>query len=126
MVRDIFYPIFHLPPTLNINQYVRLLEFMLINTLTAIGLDSFRIEGAPGIYTHQGKIASIGVRMSQKRCYHGVSLNVSCPLFPFSWLISCGDPNLTITSIAHHDRYPSMMCIKELMQENFFKLLLKE
>jgi len=122
----VFYPIFKLPERLNVKQYVHLLEQVIINTLSEIGIFSFRLDGAPGIYTTEGKISSIGIRVSQQYCYHGVSLNVSCPLKPFSWLISCGNPNLKITSIADHHFYPSIYSVKKMMQENFFKLIDKE
>ncbi|NBV28510.1 lipoyl(octanoyl) transferase [bacterium] len=122
----VFYPIFKLPAGLNVKQYVHLLEQVVINTLVEIGISSFRMEGAPGIYTIAGKISSIGIRVSQQYCYHGISLNVSCPLRPFSWLISCGNPHLKITSIADHHFYPSICSVKKMMQENFFKLIDKE
>jgi lipoyl(octanoyl) transferase len=46
------------------------------------------------------KIASIGVHLSRGVSTHGFAVNVDLDLAPFSWVIACGLPDVTMTSIA--------------------------
>ena len=61
------------------------------------------IEGAPGVYVGDKKIASIGLRISKGRSYHGISLNVNMDLTPFSLINPCGYAGLEVTQISHFD-----------------------
>jgi lipoyl(octanoyl) transferase len=67
-----------------------------IDTLAAYNLAGERKAGAPGIYIADGawqgaKIAALGLKVRGSGCtYHGVSLNVSMDLEPFSWINPCG------------------------------------
>ncbi len=56
---------------------------------------------APGVYIEQQKIAALGLRILQGRCYHGLSLNVAMDLTPFSQINPCGYPGLQVTQLAH-------------------------
>ncbi len=47
------------------------------------------------------KIASIGVHVSRGVSTHGFAVNVDLDLDPFSWVVACGLPDVTMTSIAH-------------------------
>ena len=81
-------------------EFVNRIEQAVIDTLAAYNLNSDRKSGAPGIYiangNHQGaKIAALGLKIRGNGCtYHGVSLNVSMDLQPFSWINPCGYPGL--------------------------------
>ncbi len=68
--------------------------------------ESYQIEAeqqskAPGVYIKQQKIAALGLRILQGRCYHGLSLNVAMDLTPFSQINPCGYPGLQVTQLAH-------------------------
>ena len=44
-------------------------------------------------------MASLGLRIRQGRCYHGLSLNVDMDLEPFSRINPCGYPGLRVTQL---------------------------
>jgi lipoyl(octanoyl) transferase len=77
-------------------EFVNNIEQAVIDTLAAYNLASERKPGAPGIYMSDGawqgaKIAALGLKIRGNGCtYHGVSLNVSMDLTPFSWINPCG------------------------------------
>ncbi len=108
----VFYPIFQLKE-FSVHTYVRILEQVIIDFLASVGIDSFRKDGAPGVYTNRGKIASIGLRVSRGWVYHGFSLNIACSLIPQKSLISCGDDSLVLTSIYDHGIFISIQDVKK-------------
>ena len=57
------------------------------------------IEGAPGVYVEKKKIASVGLRISKGRSYHGISLNFDMDLSPFNQINPCGYKGLEVTQI---------------------------
>ena len=57
------------------------------------------ISGAPGVYVGNEKIASIGLRISRGKTYHGISLNVDMDLSPFLQINPCGYEGLKVTQI---------------------------
>ncbi|MEC4718743.1 lipoyl(octanoyl) transferase LipB [Noviherbaspirillum sp. CPCC 100848] len=77
-------------------EFVHKIEQSVIETLQAYNLSGERKPGAPGIYMANApwkgaKIAALGLKVRGNGCtYHGVSLNVSMDLAPFSWINPCG------------------------------------
>ena len=67
--------------------------------LKEYAIDSTFIEGAPGVYVDGKKIASIGLRISKGKTYHGISINVDMDLTPFSYINPCGYEGLEVTQI---------------------------
>jgi lipoyl(octanoyl) transferase len=57
------------------------------------------ISGAPGVYVQDEKIASIGLRISRGKTYHGISLNVDMDTEPFKQINPCGYEGLKVTQI---------------------------
>jgi lipoyl(octanoyl) transferase len=55
------------------------------------------------VYVGEKKIASIGLRISKGRTYHGISLNVDMDLIPFSLINPCGYEGLEVTQISDFD-----------------------
>ena len=53
-----------------------------------------------GVWVADRKIASIGVHVSRGVSTHGFALNVDMDLDPFSWIVACGLPGVTMTSLA--------------------------
>ena len=95
------YPIISLSPEReDVHKYVRDLEEVLIRSLAACGIESFRIEGLTGVHTREGKIAAIGVHIRRWVTTHGFALNVNTDLSFFNWIISCeGEPVTTMEII---------------------------
>jgi lipoyl(octanoyl) transferase len=93
-----------------VKEYVHRIEEALIDTLWDWGVVGHRVRTAPGIYVRVdapfdhavlhtdssdlfrglGKIAALGVKVSNHRTYHGVALNVAMDLEPFSRIDPCG------------------------------------
>ena len=79
------------------------LQNLIQNILKNYSIESSFIEGAPGVYVEDKKIASIGLRISNGRSYHGISLNVNMDLAPFSLINPCGYAGLEVAQISHFD-----------------------
>ena len=80
--------------------YVRSLEAALIETLAPFGIDSQRVDGRPGVWAGDAKIAAIGVRISRGVTSHGFALNVDPDMRYFSYIVPCGLSDVTVTSMA--------------------------
>ena len=81
-------------------RLVTALEQAVIALLADHGIRAERRVGAPGVYTAQGKIASLGLRVKQGRSYHGLALNIAMDLAPFSRIDPCGYPGQAVTQLA--------------------------
>ena len=77
-------------------------------------IDSNIVDGAPGVYVAEKKIASIGLRFSKGKSYHGVSINVDMDLSPFLKINPCGYENLSMTQVTE---FYKDITIKQLMQD---------
>ena len=95
-----------------VKEYVYRIEQAILKTLEAFGVTGHRVGGAPGIYVklddpfgHSaltgprdpsdpfrglGKIAALGIKVSQHCTYHGVALNVAMDLAPYERINPCG------------------------------------
>ena len=94
-----------------VKEYVFRVEQAVLDVLADFGITGHRVRGAPGIYVRLadpashavlppanaggafaglGKIAALGIKVSQHRAYHGVALNVAMDLEPFSRIDPCG------------------------------------
>jgi lipoyl(octanoyl) transferase len=87
---------------LNIRTLVSLLENTVIELLAEHGVDAVAKKDAPGVYVQlndgqEAKIASLGLRVKNNCCYHGLSLNVDMDLSPFAAIDPCGYAGLKIT-----------------------------
>ena len=76
------------------------LQNLIQKILQHYSIESSFVEGAPGVYVGDKKIASIGLRISKGRSYHGISLNVDMDLTPFSFINPCGYEGLEVTQIS--------------------------
>jgi lipoyl(octanoyl) transferase len=87
---------------LNIRQLVTVIEGTVVNLLADYGIQAYSKSDAPGVYVknahnQEAKIASLGLRIKNNRCYHGLSLNVDMDLTPFSAIDPCGYVGLAVT-----------------------------
>ncbi len=87
---------------LNIRSLVSLLEQTVIELLAQYQVSAVAKADAPGVYvtlnnTQEAKIASLGLRVKNNCCYHGLSLNIDMDLSPFSAIDPCGYKGLTVT-----------------------------
>ena len=83
------------------------------NLLNEFSIESNFIDGAPGVYVEDKKIASIGLRISKGKSYHGISINVDMDLEPFSNINPCGYKGLEVVQIKD---FKEKITIKEVEQ----------
>jgi lipoyl(octanoyl) transferase len=68
-----------------------------IDLLAKYGVNAVAKADAPGVYVHEAKIASLGLRIKNNCCYHGLSLNIDMDLKPFAAIDPCGYVGLKVT-----------------------------
>jgi lipoyl(octanoyl) transferase len=95
-----------------VKEYVFRLEEAVLRVLASFGVTGHRVPGAPGIYVSLddpfchaarpapvpgadpfaglGKVAALGIKVSNHCAYHGLSLNVAMDLEPFTRIDPCG------------------------------------
>ena len=78
---------------------VKNLEDFIQDLLKQYDIETNIISGAPGVYVQDKKIASIGLRISRGKTYHGISLNVDMDKKPFKQINPCGYEGLKVTQI---------------------------
>jgi lipoic acid synthetase len=82
-------------------HYVHAVEQLLIDALGDVGLaGASRLDGYPGVWIEDRKIAAIGVRLSRGRSMHGFALNVHPDLSMFDHIVPCGIADKAVTSLA--------------------------
>ena len=82
---------------LAVRPLVRLLELSVIDLLAAYGIAAAARVEAPGVYVAGAKIAALGLRIRDGRCYHGLAFNVDMDLSPFHAIDPCGYSGLAVT-----------------------------
>ncbi len=88
---------------LNVRQLVSALENSIIQLLAEFNVCAEARADAPGVYVADKKngkakkIASVGLRLKNQSCYHGLSLNVDMDLSPFNAIDPCGYRGLEVT-----------------------------
>ena len=90
------------------------LQSLIQNILQKYGIESSFVEGAPGVYVEEKKIASIGLRISKGKSYHGISINVDMDLKPFSLINPCGYEGLEVTQISDFDSNVTLEDVKSV------------
>ena len=98
------------------------LQNLIQNILKNYSIESSFIEGAPGVYVEDKKIASIGLRISNGRSYHGISLNVNMDLTPFSLINPCGYAGLEVTQISHFDSNATLEDVESVAIKEMYTL----
>jgi lipoyl(octanoyl) transferase len=113
-----------------VKEYVFRIEEAVIRTLAEFGVTGHRVGGAPGIYVRLddpfshavlpqrpqrrehgspapqpdfsglGKIAALGIKVSNHRAYHGVALNVAMDLQPYQRINPCGYAGLQTVDLS--------------------------
>jgi len=87
----------------DIGAHLRTMEAAIVAALSGVGIDarSRCEEGADytGVWVDDRKIASIGVHVSHGVSTHGFAVNVNNDLTPFTWIVPCGLPGVSMTSV---------------------------
>lgn len=84
---------------LGAHTYLRFLEGILIGVLATYGVEGFRDPEYTGVWTAQGKIAAMGIRVSGGVSLHGFALNVNTDLRYFGLIVPCGIQGRPVASL---------------------------
>uniref|UniRef100_M4D440 lipoyl(octanoyl) transferase n=3 Tax=Brassica campestris TaxID=3711 RepID=M4D440_BRACM len=97
----VMYPIINLRNhEMDLHWYLRTLEEVVINVLSsAFSIKASRVDGLTGVWVGNQKVAAIGIRVSKWITYHGLALNVTTDLTPFSSIVPCGIRDRQVGSI---------------------------
>jgi lipoate-protein ligase B len=96
------YPIMRVP---DLMSYVQTMERAIVAALGDEGVANARGRSGEGreligAWVDERKIASIGVHRSRGVTTHGFAINVDNDLAPFGWVVACGLPEVTMTSVS--------------------------
>ncbi len=84
-----------------VSRYVRDLEESVIRALAAFAITGERLQGHPGVWVGNDKIAAIGVKINARRiASHGFAVNVTTDLSYFDRIVPCGIRDRGVTSVA--------------------------
>jgi lipoyl(octanoyl) transferase len=84
---------------LKVRELVDIIEGSMMEVLAQYQISAFTKKNAPGVYVDKKKIASVGLRLKNNCCYHGLSLNVDMDLSPFKAIDPCGYAGLEMTQM---------------------------
>ncbi|HEV3047402.1 MAG TPA: lipoyl(octanoyl) transferase LipB [Solirubrobacteraceae bacterium] len=117
------YPIMRIT---DVDAYLRTMEEAIVAALSEVGVRarSRHEEGIDytGVWVKDRKIASIGVHVSRGIATHGFAVNVENDLEPFSWVVACGLPGVTMTSLARElapSRSTGLACVRRRVAYQF-------
>lgn len=108
---------------LNIRKLVSLLENAVIELLDSFSKKAVAKADAPGVYVEEAKIASLGLRIKNNCCYHGLSLNINMDLSPFEAIDPCGYAGLKVTQTKDLGINANFEVIRELLLNILMKNL---
>lgn len=100
------YPILRLAEPLDVVDYVRKVEEVLISSCRDVGLSVERVEGRSGVWLPADngkparKLGQIGIRVSRGVTMHGFALNCDCDLSWSQLIVPCGIADAGVTSIS--------------------------
>ncbi|APG27895.1 lipoyl(octanoyl) transferase [Syntrophotalea acetylenivorans] len=83
----------------DLHHYLRFLEEVLIQVAADFNVVAWRREGATGIWTEKGKLASIGAGARRWITMHGFALNVCNDLEGFKRINPCGIVDCAMVSL---------------------------
>jgi len=84
---------------IGIKKMVSIIEQSLIELLSTYDITAHTLNGAPGVYVNESKIAALGLKVKQGRTYHGLSLNIDMDLSPYKLINPCGYRDLKVTQM---------------------------
>jgi lipoyl(octanoyl) transferase len=98
------YPIMKLPQPIDVVNYVRWMEQVLIDTIAHFGVTGTRVDGRTGVWVDVDgnfeKVAAIGIRVSEKVTMHGFALNCNNSLAPYEHIVACGISDAKTTTLS--------------------------
>jgi lipoyl(octanoyl) transferase len=84
---------------IGVREMVSRMENSVISMLDDMAIKANARADAPGVYVEHRKIAALGLRVKQGSCYHGLSINISMDLAPFSYINPCGYKGMEVVDL---------------------------
>ena len=107
---------------IGIKKMVSIIEQSLIEFLSTYDITAHTLNGAPGVYVNDSKIAALGLKIKQGRTYHGLSLNIDMDLSPYKLINPCGYRDLKVTQMRNlTDNMLNITNIKYELSEHLIK-----
>jgi len=101
------YPIVRLPEPLDVVAWVRDLEQVVLDAVTAVGLTAERVAGRSGVWLPRpdggpyDKVGAIGLHVAEGVSSHGIAVNCDNDLTPFAAIVPCGIADAGVTTLTH-------------------------
>lgn len=108
---------------IGIKALVNGIEEALIKTMAEYGVSANRREKAPGVYTDNKKIASLGLRVRKGCTFHGLAFNIHMDLEPFSRINPCGFIGLQVTQLSAYNSSVKSSQVQEKLIKHFCQVL---
>ena len=116
------YPIIRLDDPKKVVPFVRKIENVIIDSLSELSIEAFSKTDDTGVWTKEGKIASIGVKVSKWTTLHGFSLNISENTKGFDFINPCGSSDEHVVSIQQYDETVSFKEVTEIISRKFVEI----
>ena len=116
------YPIIRLDDPKKVVPFVRKIENVIIETLAELSIKAFSKTDDTGVWTKEGKIASIGIKVSKWTTLHGFSLNISENTKGFDFINPCGSSDEHVVSIQQYDETVSFKEVTEIISKKFVEI----
>ena len=118
------YPVIHLKQRrIAPRAYVQLLEQSAIDLLAELGITAERRCGLPGVWTSEGKIAAIGLRIQNGVAYHGMAMNVDVAPKWFAAINPCGTGKKSVNIANYLLQWPKADILAARWNEQLDRLL---
>ncbi len=129
----LIYPFINLKKrNLSISEYILILEKWIVQSLGQFGIVLFK-KNNPGLFTENGKVCFIGLKVSEGYVMHGASLNLeNCGVENFNHIIPCknSSKNSSKNSCENFETISKCMlnfedCVESLKMHNPFEINIK-
>ena len=118
------YPLLELKRVgLGVRDLVSALEQTVVDLAAEYGIAAASRADAPGVYVAGEKLASVGLRIRRGASYHGMALNVSIDLEPFSRINPCGFNDLKVTDLSRLGIAESLPRVQERVEAHLLRHL---
>ena len=103
----IAYPVIDLRKAgIGMTELVFGLEAIMISTAADFGVQAQRSQTGRGVWVGSRKLGSLGLALRRGITFHGLALNVTSDLTPFTWINPCGLNGVSMTSLARESKTP--------------------
>jgi lipoate-protein ligase B len=102
-------------------EFVLTMERAIVAALGDAGLQAGTRLGHKhvGVWVGERKIASVGIHISQGISAHGFAVNVDNDLAPFTQVVACGLPDVTMTSLRAEGVAEGIACFRKRIGHRF-------